>query len=91
MDERTESHGYLFQNDGCHTAYPTRLSARAEIQYADGLLHREGGKRNQCGTAATVYRKLKAENDYAADSSRYLEIKKARFKEISKVNKSRRK
>lgn len=37
------------------------------------------------------YRKLKAENDYAADSSRYLEIKKARFKEISKVNKSRRK
>lgn len=37
------------------------------------------------------YRKLKAENDYAADSSRYLEIKKSRFKEISKVNKSRRK
>lgn len=37
------------------------------------------------------YRKLKTENDYAADSSRYLEAKRAKFKEIAKVNKSGRK
>lgn len=37
------------------------------------------------------YRKLKTENDYAADSSRYLEAKRAKFKEIAKINKSSRK
>lgn len=37
------------------------------------------------------YRKLKAENEFAADSSRYLEIKRAKFKEIAKINKSNRK
>lgn len=37
------------------------------------------------------YRKLKVENDYAADSSRYLEVKRAKFKEIAKSNKSNRK
>lgn len=37
------------------------------------------------------YRKLKTENAYAADSSRYLEAKRARFKEIAKINKSGRK
>ena len=37
------------------------------------------------------YRKLKIENDYAADSSRYVEAKRAKFKEIAKQNKSGRK
>lgn len=37
------------------------------------------------------YRKLKTENDYAADNSRYLEAKRAKFKEIAKINKSGRK
>ena len=37
------------------------------------------------------YRKLKTENAYAADSSRYLEAKRAKFKEISKINKSGKK
>lgn len=37
------------------------------------------------------YRKLKTENEYASDSSRYLEAKRAKFKEISKINKSGRK
>ncbi len=37
------------------------------------------------------YRKLKTENAYAADSSRYLEAKRAKFKEIAKINKSGRK
>lgn len=34
------------------------------------------------------YRKLKAESDYASDSSSYLESKRAKFKEIAKFNKS---
>ena len=37
------------------------------------------------------YRKLKAENAYAADSSRYLEAKRAKFKEIAKINQYGRK
>ena len=37
------------------------------------------------------YRKLKTENDYATDNSRYLEVKRAKFKEIAKINKSGRK
>ena len=37
------------------------------------------------------YRKLKTENDYAADNSRYLEAKRAKFKEIAKINKASRK
>ena len=36
------------------------------------------------------YWKLKTENAYAADSSRYLEAKRTKFKEIAKINKSRR-
>ena len=36
------------------------------------------------------YRKLKAENKYAADNSRYLEAKRTKFKEIAKLNKSNR-
>ena len=38
-----------------------------------------------------AYRKLKAENDYAADNSRYLEAKRMKFKEIAKINKANRK
>lgn len=37
------------------------------------------------------YRKLKTENNYAADSSRYLEAKRVKFREIAKINKSGRK
>lgn len=37
------------------------------------------------------YRKLKKENKYAADNSKYLEAKRTKFKEISKLNKSKRK
>ena len=33
------------------------------------------------------YWKLKTENAYAADSSRYLEAKRTKFKEIAKLNK----
>ena len=37
------------------------------------------------------YRKLKTENSYAADNSRYLEAKREKFKNISKINKANRK
>ena len=37
------------------------------------------------------YKKLKAENEYVSDSSRYLEAKRNKFKEIAKINKSNRK
>ena len=37
------------------------------------------------------YRKLKNENEYAADNSRYLEAKRSKFKEIAKINRSGRK
>lgn len=36
------------------------------------------------------YLKLKAENDYAADSQSYLAVKEKKFKEIAKINKSNR-
>lgn len=37
------------------------------------------------------YLKLKRENAYAVDGSTYLEAKKARFKEISRINKHNKK
>lgn len=37
------------------------------------------------------YRKLKAENEFAADNSRYLEAKRTKFKQIAKLNKLNRK
>ena len=37
------------------------------------------------------YRKLKAENKSAVSGSRYLEAKRAKFKEISKINKAAKK
>lgn len=37
-----------------------------------------------------AYQKLKAENDYAADSRLYLEAKNQKFKEIARINKANR-
>lgn len=37
------------------------------------------------------YRKLKTENAFAADNSRYLEAKRAKFREIARINKQSRK
>ena len=37
-----------------------------------------------------AYRKLKAENDYAADSSLYLEAKQKKFREIARINRANR-
>lgn len=65
--------------DCTHTAEPGCAVRRA---IADGTLDE---------TRLESYRKLKIENDYAADNSRYLEAKRAKFKEIAKINESVRK
>ncbi len=65
--------------DCTHTSEPGCAVLRA---LADGTLD---------AARLASYRKLKTENDYAADSSRYLEAKRAKFKEIAKINKSGRK
>lgn len=62
--------------DCTHTAEPGCAVRRA---IADGTLDE---------ARLESYRKLKNENDYAVDNSRYLEAKRARFKEIAKINKS---
>ena len=65
--------------DCTHTAEPCCAVLKA---LADGTLNAD---------RLASYRKLKNENDYAADNSRYLEAKRAKFKEIAKINKSGRK
>lgn len=65
--------------DCTHTAEPGCAVRRA---IADGTLDE---------ARLESYRKLKNENDYAVDNSRYLEAKRAKFKEIAKINKSGRK
>ena len=64
-------------SDCTHTSEPGCAVLRA---LADGTLD---------DARLESYRKLKTENDYAADSSRYLEAKRAKFKEIAKINKSK--
>lgn len=65
--------------DCTHTSEPGCAVVRA---LADGTLD---------AARLASYRKLKTENDYAADNSRYLEAKRTKFKEIAKINKSNRK
>ena len=65
--------------DCTHTTEPGCVVLRA---LADGTLD---------AARLASYRKLKTENDYAADNSRYLEAKRAKFKEIAKINKASRK
>ena len=72
------SHACRF-SDCSHTTEPG-CAVRAAL--ADGTLD---------GARWESYRKLKTENEFAADSSRYLEAKRAKFKEIAKINKSNRK
>ena len=72
------SHACRF-SDCSHTTEPG-CAVRAAL--ADGTLD---------GARWESYRKLKTENEFAADSSRYLEAKRTKFKEIAKINKSNRK
>ena len=65
--------------DCTHTAEPGCAVLRA---IADGTLD---------AARLASYRKLKTENSYAADNSRYLEAKRTKFREIAKINRSNRK
>ena len=57
-----------------------------------GCAVREALSRGELDNARwEAYLKLKSENAYAADAGGYLEAKRARFKEISKLNKAKRK
>ena len=65
--------------DCTHTAEP-ECAVRKALQ--DGTLD---------AARWQAYRKLKTENDYAADNSRYLEAKREKFKKIAEINKASRK
>ena len=91
--------GMWDSSDGIDTAFADIEELSRECKYADCthtfepgcavLRAIENGALDSARLAS--YRKLKTENDYAADSSRYLETKRAKFKEIAKINKSNRK
>ena len=91
--------GMWDSGDGIDTAFADIEELSHACKYTDCTHTAEPGcavlRAIECGTldAARLesYRKLKTENDYAADSSRYLEAKRAKFREIAKINKSGRK
>ena len=91
--------GMWDSGDGIETAFADIEELSRACKYADCTHTAEPGcavlKALVDGTldAARLasYRKLKNENDYAADNSRYLEAKRTKFKEIAKINKSNRK
>ena len=91
--------GMWDSGDGINTAFADIEELSRACKYADCTHTAEPGcavlKALADGTldAARLasYRKLKTENDYAADNSRYLEAERAKFKEIAKINKSGRK
>lgn len=82
---------------GIDTAFSDIEELSHVCRYTDCVHTSEPG----CGILAAIaagtldaarlesYQKLKTENAYAADSSRYLEVNQAKFKEIAKINKSR--
>ena len=91
--------GMWDSGEGIDAAFSDIEALSRSCKYADCTHTAEPGcavlRALACGAldAARLasYRKLKTENAYAADSSRYLEAKRAKFKEIAKINKSGRK
>ena len=91
--------GMWDSGDGIDTAFADIEELSRACKYADCTHTSEPGcavlKALADGTLDAArfasYRKLKTENDYAADNSRYLEAKRSKFKEIAKINKSGRK
>ena len=91
--------GMWDSGDGIDTAFADIEELSRMCKYADCTHTSEPGcavvRALSDGTldAARLasYRKLKTENNYAADNSRYLEAKRTKFKEIAKINKSNRK
>lgn len=91
--------GMWDSGDGIETAFADIEKLSRGCKYANCTHTSEPGcavrKALESGTLDPArlasYRKLKNENDYAADSSKYLEVKRAKFKEIAKINKSGKK
>ncbi len=91
--------GMWDSGDGINAAFADIEELACACKYADCTHTSEPGcavlKALEAGALDTArlasYRKLKAENDYAADNSRYLEAKRTKFREIAKINKSGRK
>lgn len=91
--------GMWDSGDGIDTAFADIEKLSYACKYADCTHTAEPGcavlQALEAGTLAAgrleSYRKLKAENNYAADSGRCLEAKRTKFKEIAKINKSNRK
>lgn len=91
--------GMWDNGDGIDTAFSDIDELSHECKYSDCTHTSEPGcavlRALSDGTLDAArwesYRKLKAENEYAADNSRYLEAKRAKFKQIAKINKSNRK
>ena len=91
--------GMWDSGDGIEAAFANIEALSRACKYADCTHTAEPGcavlRALAAGTldAARLasYRKLKTDNDYAADNSRYLEAKRAKFKGIAKINKSGRK
>ena len=91
--------GMWDSGDGIDTAFSDIEELSRRCKYSDCTHTSEPG----CAVLAAIaagtldiarlesYRKLKVENAYAADSSRYLEAKQTKFKEIAKINKYGRK
>ena len=91
--------GMWDSGDGIDTAFADIEELSRACRYTDCTHTAEPGCAVLCALAdgtldaarLASYRKLKTENDYAADNSRYLESKRTKFKEIAKSNKSNRK
>ena len=47
VDGCTDAHAHIFQDVGCDEARPYQQAERPEVQYADVLEHRAGGKPHQ--------------------------------------------
>ena len=91
--------GMWDSGDGIETAFADIEESSRACKYADCTHTSEPGcavlRALADGTLDSArlasYWKLKTENDYAADNSRYLEAKRTKFKEIARINKSGRK
>ena len=91
--------GMWDSDDGIDTAFADIEELACACRYSDcthttepgcAVLHALADGTLDAARLAS-YQKLKAENDYAADNSRYLEAKRTKFKEIAKINKANKK
>lgn len=91
--------GLWDSGDGIDTAFVDIESLARECKFSNCTHTSEPGCAIQSALAdgtldaarLASYRKLKAENEYAAEHSKYLEAKRAKFRAIAKINASNRK